>query len=93
MGLGQLMPGTARGLGVSNAYNAEENVAGATRLIRGHLEKFQGKSTWEQVALALACYNAGSRAVRKYGGVPPYRETRNYVKKVAALYARFCGVR
>ncbi len=92
MGLGQLMPGTARGLGVTNAYNTEENLAGATRLIRGHLEQFEGKPVWEQIALAMACYNAGPGAVKKYGGVPPYRETQNYVRKVASLYKRFLGV-
>jgi len=81
MGLGQLMPATARGLGVRNAYDARENLWGAIRLIRGHLENTEG-----DLALALACYNAGSGAVRRYGGVPPYRETRNYIRRVVTLY-------
>ena len=82
MGLGQLMPATARGLGVTNAYDPEQNLAGAIRLISGHLERTG------DVALALACYNAGSGAVRRYGGVPPYRETINYIRKVTDLYFR-----
>jgi len=82
MGLGQLMPATARGLGVRNAYNPEENIAGAIRLISGHLERTG------DLALALACYNAGPGAVRKYGGVPPYRETVNYIRKVTEMYFR-----
>jgi soluble lytic murein transglycosylase-like protein len=81
MGLGQLMPATARGLGVRNAYDTRDNLWGAIRLVRGHLENNDG-----DIALALACYNAGSGAVRRYGGVPPYRETRNYIRKVTDIY-------
>ncbi|UCH34379.1 MAG: transglycosylase SLT domain-containing protein [Armatimonadota bacterium] len=81
MGLGQLMPATARGMGVRNAYDAKENLWAAIRIVRGHLENQQG-----DIALALACYNAGSGAVRRYGGVPPYRETQNYIRKVINLY-------
>lgn len=91
MGLGQLMPRTARGLGVGNAYDAEQNVSGAIKLIRGHLEKYNGKSFWTQISLALASYNAGSGAVKKFGGVPPYRETQGYVRKVVSLYKIFTG--
>ncbi|MCC6444815.1 MAG: lytic transglycosylase domain-containing protein [Armatimonadetes bacterium] len=98
MGLGQLMPGTARGLGVSNAYDPQQNVAGSVRMVRGLLEKYMGSHTWqgqsydpESIALALASYNAGSGAVRRYKGIPPYRETRNYVVKVWNLYRQLCG--
>jgi len=90
MGLGQLMPATARGLGVTNAYDPVQNIAASVRLIRGHLEKYASKGGLEQLALALASYNAGSGAVRRYGGVPPYRETQNYIRKVAAWYRHFC---
>lgn len=90
MGLGQLMPATARGLGVTDAYDPVQNIAASVRLIRGHLEKYAAKGGLEQLALALASYNAGSGAVRRYGGVPPYRETRNYIRKVAAWYRHFC---
>lgn len=85
MGLGQLMPGTARGMGVSNAYDPVQNIEASTRLIHGHLDKYG------DIALALSAYNAGPGAVRKYGGVPPYRETRNYIQKVTALYKALCG--
>ena len=85
MGLGQLMPGTARGLGVGNAYDPVQNLGGAVKLIRGHLDKYG------DLALALSAYNAGPGAVKKYGGVPPYRETQNYVAKVSRIYKTLCG--
>lgn len=91
MGLGQLMPGTAAGLGVRDAYDPVENIYGAVKLLRGHLKQHADKPFWEQLKLALASYNAGAGAVRKYGGVPPYRETQRYVEKVARLYAHLCG--
>lgn len=81
MGLGQLMPATAHGMGVRNAYDTKENLWAAVRLVRGHLENQDG-----DIARALACYNAGSGAVRRYGGIPPYRETQNYIRKVVNLY-------
>lgn len=93
MGLGQLMPGTAAGLGVRNAYDPVENIWGAVRLLRGHMERFSGRPFWDQLALALASYNAGSGAVKRYGGVPPYRETQRYIVKVGQLYAQLCGLR
>jgi hypothetical protein len=93
MGLGQLMPGTARGMGVSNAYDSIDNLYGTVRLIRGHLEKYSAKvgPTYEALVLALAAYNAGSGAVRKHGGVPPYEETQNYIRKVVTVYRRLSG--
>ena len=95
MGLGQLMPGTASGLGVANPWSPEENIEGATRLLRGHLNRVGGAvqaPTWGQIRLALACYNAGAGAVKKYQGVPPYRETQNYIKKIGRLYYQMCGL-
>lgn len=96
MGLGQLMPGTARGLGVVDPYDPSQNLAGSIKLVRGHLEKYWRQTgshgDWEHVILTLAAYNAGSGAVRKYGGVPPYKETRNYVEKVIRTYKQLCGV-
>lgn len=85
MGLGQLMPGTARGLGVGNAYDPVQNLGGAVKLISGHLGKYG------DLSLALSAYNAGPGAVKKYGGVPPYRETQNYVAKVSRIYKTLCG--
>ncbi len=94
MGLGQLMPGTARGMGVSNAYDSSENLWGTVRLVRGHLEKYNKQTSgdsYQALVLALAAYNAGSGAVRRAGGVPPYRETQNYIKKVITTYNRLSG--
>ncbi|GIV10830.1 MAG: hypothetical protein KatS3mg020_0321 [Fimbriimonadales bacterium] len=96
-GLGQLMPGTARGLGVVDPYDPIQNLHGTVKLVRGHLEKYWAQSgdpnSWEHIILALAAYNAGSGAVRRHGGVPPYRETQNYVRKVIRVYKQLCGIR
>jgi soluble lytic murein transglycosylase-like protein len=81
MGLMQLMPGTAQAYGVSDPFDPEQNVAGGTALLADLLRQYHGN-----VGLALAAYNAGSGAVAKYGGIPPYAETQAYVKNVSALY-------
>jgi soluble lytic murein transglycosylase-like protein len=81
MGLMQLMPGTALELGVENAFDVEENLRGGTTYLRSLLDRFRGDLT-----LALAGYNAGPAAVEKYQGVPPYRETTEYVRRVLTAY-------
>ncbi|MEO6120228.1 MAG: lytic transglycosylase domain-containing protein [Terriglobales bacterium] len=80
IGLMQLMPGTARDLKV-NPYDVDQNVEGGVRHLKGLLNNFGG-----DVTLSLAAYNAGAGAVARHDGVPPYRETREYVKKINALY-------
>lgn len=93
MGLGQLMPSTAAGMGVSNAYDSIENLNATVRLVRGHLDKY-GKKTndpYQALVLSLAAYNAGSGAVRRHGGVPPYKETQGYIRKVVRTYQELCG--
>jgi soluble lytic murein transglycosylase-like protein len=77
VGVMQLMPDTARQLGVRNPHDLEQNVIGGTAYLRQQLERFGNN-----VPLALAAYNAGPGAVIKYGSIPPYRETQNYVRQI-----------
>ena len=86
MGLMQLMPSTAQGLGVTNAYDAEQNIMGGTKYLKGLMDRFDNNKS-----LALAAYNAGPNAVKKYGGIPPYMETQNYVKSVLSNYDKMKG--
>jgi len=97
-GLGQLMPTTAAGLGVNDAYDPVQNIYGSVRYVRSMLDRLCSNKAWSQLtwydlALALAGYNAGAGAVKKHGGVPPYRETQNYVRRVTSIYKQLCGVK
>lgn len=76
-GIMQLMPSTARSLGVTNSFDPAQNIMGGAKYLRQMLDSFNG-----DVSKALAAYNAGPNAVRKYDGIPPYQETQNYVAKV-----------
>ncbi len=96
MGLGQLMPGTARSLGVNNAYDPVQNLGGSINYLRSRLDTFADKAlpgggvSLEQAAYALAAYNAGVGAVKKYHGIPPYRETQAYVRRIIDIYQQLC---
>lgn len=79
-GLMQLMPETAQSYGVRDSFDPEQNIAAGTRHLAGLLREFNG-----DLSRALAAYNAGSAAVRKYGGVPPYAETQQYVQRVLGM--------
>jgi soluble lytic murein transglycosylase-like protein len=83
-GLMQLMPATARELGVKNAFNERQNIHGGTKYLRQLLKRFRGN-----LSLSIAGYNAGPNAVKIHGGIPPYRETRAYVREVLSAYRRF----
>jgi soluble lytic murein transglycosylase len=88
MGLMQLMPDTARLYNIGNAFDPVDNIEGGVRHLRMLLERYQG-----DLHLSLAAYNAGSGAVEKYGGIPPFTETREYVRRVLRFYDAFRGGR
>ncbi|MEO8259808.1 MAG: lytic transglycosylase domain-containing protein [Acidobacteriota bacterium] len=81
MGLMQLMPDTARQYAVGNPYEARANIEGGTRYLKALLERFE-------LPIALAAYNAGEGAVRRFGGIPPYPETQAYVRSVLRAFVR-----
>jgi soluble lytic murein transglycosylase-like protein len=82
-GLMQLMPATAKLLGVQDAFDIGQNIEGGVRHLRGLLDRYKGN-----VALALAAYNAGAEAVARHGGIPPFAETQTYVARILQLVGR-----
>jgi soluble lytic murein transglycosylase-like protein len=82
-GLMQLMPDTAERYGVSDSFNASQNIRGGTQYLRFLLSRYQG-----DLSKVVAAYNAGEGRVDYYNGIPPYKETRNYVRKVLEIYKR-----
>jgi len=85
-GLMQLMPNTAQRLGVADPYFFPENIRGGVEYLAKYLRQFRGETNYRQCALALACYNAGPNAVKQYGGVPPFPETRQYIRRVTQQF-------
>lgn len=84
-GLMQIMPSTGKELGMQKPFDMEDNIEAGVRYLRMQLDRFGSH------ALALAAYNAGPGAVERYGGVPPYRETQDYVRKVLSIYRKLTG--
>lgn len=84
VGLMQVLPSTAKDYGVHDLFDPEQNLSAGTRHLSKLLSLYEGN-----LELALAAYNAGEKAVSRYGGIPPFRETQNYVRYVLALYRRF----
>lgn len=87
MGLMQLMPSTAEAMGITNAYDPSQNIEGGVKYLRGLLDKYDNNKE-----LALAAYNAGPTAVKKYGGIPPYKETQNYVDSIMSAYEQMKSI-
>ena len=91
IGLGQLMPSTAAGLGV-DPQDARENIHAVALHLRALLDRYGRYDPQTRYVLSLSAYNAGAGAVAKYGGVPPYAETRTYVREVISLWRRLAGL-
>jgi len=83
MGLMQLMPETARNYGVKNVFDPAQNIEGGIKYLKDLIQLFDRKTS-----MVLAAYNAGQEAIKKFGGIPPYPETKNYIKRIMAAYTK-----
>lgn len=91
-GLGQLMPGTAKEMSIYNSFNIENNIWGTTLYLKKQLERFKNYPRQRRYELTLAAYNAGPGAVVRFNGIPPYRQTQEYVVKVINIWRELCGM-
>lgn len=92
-GLGQLMPGTARGMKIYNSFDIENNIWGTVKYLKKQLVRFGNHPRQRRYELTLAAYNAGPGAVRRYGGIPPFHQTQTYVVKVINVWRQLSGLK
>lgn len=92
LGLGQIMPENCEALGITQPFEPIQNVKGCIRILKMEYDRFKHLPYKQRVINAIAAYNAGYGAVRKYGGIPPYPETQNYVRLVIGYWRKYCGM-
>lgn len=93
LGLGQIMPENARALGITEPFEPVQNIRATIRILKLNYDRFKNLPYRQRITNAIAAYNAGYGAVVKYGGIPPYPETQNYVSMVIRLWRKFCGLK
>lgn len=93
LGLGQIMPENLEAYGITRPFAPNENIRIMVRMLKLNYDRFANLPYTNRVHNTLAAYNAGYGAVMKYGGIPPYKETQNYVRKVIGIWRNFCGLK
>jgi len=93
LGIGQIMPENLEAYGVTRPFAPNENIRIMVRMLKLNYDRFANLPYTTRVHNTLAAYNAGYGAVMKYGGIPPYKETQNYVRKVIGIWRNFCGLK